>query len=315
MSKYRTNPPQLGGVLFLSDGGLETTLIFHDKVELPCFAAFDVLKTPAGKQRLRDYYARYIAIARSNKAGFILESPTWRASPDWGAKLGYTDTELAAVNRESIALMSELREAYETPSTTMVISGCVGPRSDGYAPESIMSEDEAQTYHTAQIATFSETDADLVSAFTMTNVNEAIGVTRAAMACGMPVVISFTLETDGRLPTGESLQEAIEAVDKATGKAVLYYLINCVHPAHFEATLANGGAWVARLRGIHANASRRSHAELDAAPDLDAGDPVELGGQYRALVERHNHLNVFGGCCGTDHRHLEHIALACSATV
>jgi homocysteine S-methyltransferase len=314
-SKYRTYLPQLGGALFLSDGGLETSLIFHDKVELPCFAAFDLLKTPAGRERLRDYYTRYIAIARSHEVGFILESPTWRANSDWGAKLGYADTEIAAINRESIALMRELRDAYETTSSPMVVSGCVGPRFDGYAPERIMSEEEAQAYHTAQIATFSATAADLVSAFTMTNVNEAIGVTRAAAACDMPVAISFTLETDGRLPGGETLQEAIEAVDKATGNAVLYYMINCVHPAHFEATLAAGGAWVARLRGIRANASRRSHAELDSAPDLDAGDPVELGGQYRSLVQRHNHFNVFGGCCGTDHRHVEQIALACVAGV
>jgi homocysteine S-methyltransferase len=314
MSKYRTNLPQLGDALFLSDGGLETTLIFHDKVELPYFAAFDLLKTPAGRERLRDYYIRYIAIARSNEAGFILESPTWRANADWGRKLGYSDTELIAVNRDSIALMGELREAYETPSSPMVISGCAGPRFDGYAPERMMSEDEAQAYHTAQITTFGATDADIVSAFTMTNVNEAIGVTRAAMACGIPVVISFTFETDGRLPAGETLQEAIEAVDKATGNAVLYYMINCVHPEHFETALATGGSSVARLRGIRANASRRSHAELDEAPDLDAGDPVELGGQYRTLVKRYKHLNVFGGCCGTDHRHVEQIALACTAT-
>ena len=211
--------------------------------------------------------------------------------------------------------MNELRDAYETPSTPMVISGCVGPRFDGYAPERIMSEDEAQAYHTAQIATFSATDADLVSAFTMTNVNEAIGVTRAAVACGMPVAISFTLEIDGRLPAGETLKDAIEAVDQATANAVLYYMINCVHPEHFEATLMAGEPWVVRLRGIRANASRRSHAELDAAPDLDAGDPVELGSQYRALVKRYNHFNVFGGCCGTDHRHVEQIAFACTGAV
>ena len=238
MNKYRTNLPQLGGALFLSDGGLETTLIFHNKVELPCFAAFDLLKTPAGRELLRDYYARYIAIARASNTGFILESNLAREF-GLGEKLGYTDTALTAVNRDSI-LMNELRDAYESPSTPMVISGCVGPRFDGYARERIMSEDEAQAYHTAQIATFSATDADLVSAFTMTNVNEAIGVTRAAVACGMPVVISFTLEIDGRLPAGETLKDAIEAVDQATENAVLYYMINCVHPEHFEATLMAG---------------------------------------------------------------------------
>jgi S-methylmethionine-dependent homocysteine/selenocysteine methylase len=162
-----------------------------------------------------------------------------------------------------------------------------------------------------QIGALAGAGADMVAAITMTNTNEAVGLTRAAVAAGMPVAISFTLETDGRLPTGQSLAEAIAEVDEATGGAPAYYMINCAHPTHFDAALAGGGAWLGRIRG--ANASRRSHVELNEAPDLDAGDPVELGGEYRALVRRLPHINVLGGCCGTDHRHIEQICAACKA--
>ena len=311
MSKHRDRLPQLDGGLFLTDGGIETTLIFHDGFELPHFAAFDLLKDESGRAALRRYYARYVAIARANGVGFVLESPTWGASADWGARLGYSDPALAEANRRAIELMSALRAAYETARSPMVISGCVGPRGDGYDPGTVMSAAEAEAYHTPQVRTFAATEADLVTAITMTNVNEAIGVTRAAKAAGMPVVISFTLETDGRLPTGDALPDAIAAVDEATGQGPAYFMINCAHPAHFEDALASGEPWVGRLRGIRANASRRSHAELDQAEDLDAGDPVELADWYRALRHRHGHLNVLGGCCGTDHRHIQQICGTC----
>jgi S-methylmethionine-dependent homocysteine/selenocysteine methylase len=310
MTKYRTHLPQLGGRLFLTDGGIETTLIFHDRFELPHFAAFDLLRQARGRAALHDYYARYAAIARREGVGFILESPTWRASADWGEKLGYTDAALAAANSDSIALMRELREEFETPRSPMVISGCVGPRGDGYDPGAVMSQAEAEAYHGRQVRSFGEAGADMVTAITMTNANEAIGVARAALKSGLPVAISFTLETDGRLPTGQALQEAIAEVDAATGDAPAYYMINCAHPTHFENVLA-GGASLERVRGLRANASKRSHRELNEAPDLDDGDPVELGGQYRDLCRRFGHINVLGGCCGTDHRHIEQIAKAC----
>jgi S-methylmethionine-dependent homocysteine/selenocysteine methylase len=228
-----------------------------------------------------------------------------------GRKLGYSAEALAGMNRKSIALMAELRDAHEADRSPMVISGCVGPRGDGYDPGQVMTAVEAQAYHAAQIRVFAETEADMVTAITMTNSNEAIGLARAAKAAGMPVAISFTVETDGRLPTGDTLKKAIEAVDDATGRAPVYYMINCAHPTHFDTALAAGADWVKRLRGIRANASRRSHAELDQAKDLDAGDPVELGRQYQQLRRRFGHLTVLGGCCGTDHRHVEQICLAC----
>jgi homocysteine S-methyltransferase len=311
MSKYRKRLPQLSGGLFLTDGGLETTLIFHDGMELPHFAAFHLLRDAAGREALGRYFERYIAIARSEGRGFILESPTWRASSDWGHKLGYSKEEIAAANRESIRLMLDLRDRHETASSPMVVSGCVGPRGDGYDPGQIMSAGEAEAYHAHQVAAFAEAGADMVTAITMTNANEAIGVVRAAAKAGMPVAISFTLETDGRLPTGQTLADAIAEVDAATANGPAYYMINCAHPLHFEDTLRAGGAWTARIRGIRANASRRSHQELNEAPDLDAGDPIELGEQYRGLLRRHAQINVLGGCCGTDHRHVESISRAC----
>lgn len=311
MQKYRSHLPQCTGGIFLTDGGIETTLIFHDKLELPYFAAFHLLKDKAGRDALIKYFASHAGIARAHDAGFILESPTWRASADWGAKLGYSPAAMADANRLAIELMQEVREQFETPRSAMVISGCVGPRGDGYEPGQVMTETEAEAYHHQQIEAFSKSDADVVTAITMTNVPEAIGLVRAARACAMPVVISFTLETDGRLPTGQSLKDAILAVDAATGDAPAYYMINCAHPTHFDAVLATPDSWVTRLRGIRANASRRSHAELNEAPDLDDGDPVELSVQYANLLRRHPQINVLGGCCGTDHRHIEQIAGAC----
>ncbi|HEX2113764.1 MAG TPA: homocysteine S-methyltransferase family protein [Alphaproteobacteria bacterium] len=309
MTKYRSRLPQLDGRLFLTDGGIETSLIFLDKLELPYFAAFHLLKDAAGRAALRRYYARYAEIARKTGVGFILESPTWRASPDWGEKLGYSEQALARANRDAIALMHELRAEFETGRTPMVVSGCVGPRGDGYDPGQVMSAEEAESYHAKQIRIFNEAGVDMVTAITMTNANEAIGVTRAA--AGLPVAISFTVETDGRLPTGQSLADAIEEVDRATSRGPVYYMINCAHPAHFDGTLSKGGAWLERVRGIRANASKRSHQELNEAPDLDDGDPVELGQQYRDLLKRHPQLNVLGGCCGTDHRHIEQIGMTC----
>lgn len=304
MTSYRNHLPQSQGGLFLTDGGIETTLIFHEGVELPYFAAFDLLRDRAGREVLRDYYRRYLKIAADNGTGFILESATWRASPDWGWKLGYSSGALAAANRDSIELLGELRKEYETGGVPIVISGCVGPRGDGYDPGTVMSAEEAETYHSEQVRIFAETEADMVTGITMTNVNEAIGLTRAAGTAGIPVAISFTVETDGRLPAGDRLQAAIETVDAETEYGPAYYMINCAHPTHFESVLSGGASWVGRIRGLRANASRLSHAELDEAEELDDGNPAELGEQYRRLRAVLPNLTVVGGCCGTDHRHI-----------
>lgn len=315
MSKYRHHLPQLKDALFTTDGGLETTLVFHEGMNLPYFAAFDLLKSDAGTERLRSYYNRYCAIARDQGLGIILESPTWRANTDWGAKLGYAAVALADVNRRAIGLMVELRTAWETPKTKIVISGNIGPRGDGYRSDFHMNAREARHYHRAQIETFAQTDADMVAAFTMNYVEEAIGIILAARDSAIPVAISFTLETDGRLPSGHSLRSAIELADTMTEGYPAYYMINCAHPTHFEQTLQEDGAWRERIRGLRANASKRSHAELDESPDLDAGDPFELGVQYRVVQKLLPKLTVVGGCCGTDDRHVTQICRALTAEV
>ncbi|SMF14725.1 homocysteine S-methyltransferase [Tistlia consotensis] len=311
MSKYRKHLPQTNGTLFLTDGGLETTLVFHDGMDLPCFASFVLMKDEAGRARLRRYYEQYIELALAEGRGMILEAPTWRASADWGERLGYSRAALAEANRAAVALIAEIRDRRETPAVPIVVSGCVGPRGDGYDPGQVMSAEAAEAYHAEQIGSFAEGEADMIGAMTMTNLPEAIGIARAAGKAGLPVAVSFTVETDGRLPTGQTLGEAIETVDRETGRAPAYYMINCAHPTHFAGTLAEGGAWMDRLRGLRANASRRSHAELDSSADLDDGDPVELGGEYRELLRRFRNVTVVGGCCGTDHRHVEAISRAC----
>jgi S-methylmethionine-dependent homocysteine/selenocysteine methylase len=311
---FRRELPQLAGDrLFVTDGGIETVLIFHRGLELPEFAAFDLLKDEAGTAALRDYYEPYLAIAREAGAGFVLEAPTWRASADWGARLGYSPEALADANRAAIALMEEVRAAHEGEVSPIVISGCMGPRGDAYAPSELMSAAEAERYHGEQIATLAGTAADMVTALTLTYAEEAVGIARAAAAAGLPVAISFTVETDGCLPSGQSLGDAIEQVDGATGSAPAYYMVNCAHPTHFAAELAGDDRWLDRLIGVRANASERSHAELDEAEDLDDGDPVDLGARHLELARRLPHLRVVGGCCGTDHRHVGEICAALRA--
>lgn len=310
MSKYRHDLPQTHGRLFMTDGGLETTLVFHDGIDLPAFAAFDLMKDDKGMQRLREYYVLYTEMARDHGLGIVLEAPTWRANADWAAKLGYDTAALAKTNRRAIDLLRDVRTAYETPDMPIVISGCLGPRGDGYQPGARMSVQQAQAYHAAQIETFADTEADMIAAFTMNYTEEAIGIARAAEAAGMPAAISFTLEVDGRLPSGETLREAIARTDEATGAYPVYYMINCAHPVHFAHVLQDSGTWRDRVRGVRANASMRSHAELDESTDLDDGNPAELGRQYVELDGLLPQLAVVGGCCGTDHRHVDHICRA-----
>jgi homocysteine S-methyltransferase len=312
MTRYRKGLPQFGGDFFMADGGIETTLIFQEGQDLPHFAAFHLFKTLVGEAVLRKYFQTYAELAMKFNVGLILETATWRANPDWATKLTYSEDALAEVNRKAVRLVEEIRSVYETPQTPIVISGCVGPRGDGYVPGTAMSEEESADYHRIQIETFAGTAADMVTAITMNYAEEAVGVAQAAKQANMPVVISYTVETDGRLPTGQSLGDAIKRVDDATSGYVDYFMINCAHPIHFAHALAGDEPWVGRIRGLRANASCMSHAELNEAPELDIGNPADLGQQYAELRRQQlKHLNVMGGCCGTDHRHIEQIASAC----
>jgi S-methylmethionine-dependent homocysteine/selenocysteine methylase len=303
--RYRAGLPQLDDdAPFLTDGGIETDLIFHQGLELPLFAAVDLLREEEGTEALRRYYEPYLELAREGGLGFVLETPTWRASPRWAEELGYSAEELDRLNRKAIELMEELRESHDTGGAPIVISGCIGPQDDGYNPRAKLSSADARDYHSTQIGTFAGTAADMVCALTMTYAEEAVGIAQAADEAGLPAAISFTLETDGRLPSGQGLGEAIEQVEAETDGAPAYYMINCAHPTHFESVLEEAAPWAARIRGLRANASTKSHAELDEAEELDEGDPADLGPRYAGLRDRLPNLNVLGGCCGTDHRHV-----------
>ncbi|MGB3668470.1 MAG: homocysteine S-methyltransferase family protein [Phormidesmis sp.] len=302
--------PQLNHSLFVTDAGLETVMIFKKGINLPEFASFVMLEDALQTELLRQYYEQYVAIAHTYKAGLILEAPTWRANRDWGQKIGYSEAALAELNKRAIAFLRDIRSEFKTAQSPMVVSGCVGPRGDGYNPTSQMDADTAAQYHASQIAAFKAAGADMVNAMTITYPEEAIGIARAATTVGIPAAISFTVETDGHLPCGTSLQVAIEQVDRETNRTPVYYMINCAHPTHFQSVLTTDEAWTNRIYGIRANASRKSHAELDESETLDSGSPQVLGREYAELKQQLHNLTILGGCCGTDSRHVEAICKA-----
>jgi homocysteine S-methyltransferase len=314
MKNDRQSLPHLGEEIFLTDGGLETTLIFHRGLELPHFASFTLLDDAKGRAELTDYYEPYLAIARDHGRGFILDTPTWRANPDWAEKLGYDLAALRALNIRSVEYVADLRRLWQKPGTRILLNGVIGPRGDAYQ-QGRMTAAEAEAYHAHQINAFAETEVDMVTALTLNTTEEAIGIIRVAKAVGLPVVISFTVETDGRLANGMSLEEAIETTDAETGSAAAYYMVNCAHPSHFDHVLEGDGEWLRRIGGIRANASAKSHAELDESTELDIGDPQDLGRRYSSLTARYPSMRVLGGCCGTDHRHVAAICEACTPRV
>ncbi len=304
--------PQLAGGLFLGDGGLETSLIYGQGVALPEFAAFPLLDSDAGRAQLQRYYQPFLELcAATPGAGFLLDTPTWRASADWGARLGYDAAALAAINRDAVQFVRALRDAWQPRiAGPIVLTGVIGPRGDGYVAALPGSVDEASAFHQPQAEALRDAGADMLAAVTMTSMTEALGVARAAHAVGLPVSISFTVETDGRLPSGERLREAIEGVDADALAQPAYFGVNCAHPSHFAACFEEGGAWLDRIRCVRANASARSHAELDAATEIDLGDMADLADRYVRLRSAIPKLNVLGGCCGTDERHMKAICEA-----
>jgi S-methylmethionine-dependent homocysteine/selenocysteine methylase len=311
MAIHRSNLPQLKGDLYVAYTGMETDLMFTQSVDLPGFASYPLLESKEGRAQLNGYYRDLIAVGKEHGIGVILESPTWVANRDRGAAVGYSPEQLIDLNKKAIAHMCAARD--ELGDLPTVISANVGPRADAYAPSEQMSAVEAEAYHLEQITTLAETHVDLISGYTLAYFAEAVGIVRAAKLFGLPVVIAFTVETDGCLPTGASLEEAITQVDAATGGYAAYFMINCAHPDHFGNVLTDA-PWIQRVRGIVANASRCSHAELDEAEELDDGDPNELGQQLAEIRRRFPHINVLGGCCGTDMRHMSSIARAAKTT-
>ena len=311
--RYRYALPHLNGKRMLTDGGLETTLIFQDGIDLPLFAAFLALETAKGVKALDRYMRKFAELAIRDGCGFIMDTPTWRASPRWAADLDVSLGRLKDLHRCAVDQLCGLRSELETPASPFVLNGAIGPQSDGYAPTEILSPDAAENYHQTQVQWFAEMGADMVSAVTMTYADEAIGFARAATEANIPAVVSFTVETDGRLPSGQTLAAAIDQVDEITRHSPAYYMINCAHPDHFRSVLQQGGDWILRIGGVRANASRLSHAELDEAEELDEGNPEEFGRLHRELLAILPNLTVFGGCCGTDHRHIEQVCRATAA--
>ena len=311
MSRYRDNLPQLSGDLYLTDAGIETDLIFNHGIEIREFAAHTLLPDPAGREAMADYFRGFLALANEYDAGYILDSQTWKAHMHWASDLGEDEAFLHQVNEESIAFMSSLREEFSGNKKPIVLNAAIGPQGDAYAPEAEVAADQAEEYHAKQLGWLAATDVDMITALTFTQSDEATGVVRAASNVGLPAVVSFTVETDGRLPTGQPLSEAVRAVDEATDAAAVYFMVNCAHPDHFFHVFDDSD-WTRRIRGVRCNASRLSHAELDECEELDDGDPEELAAQYKSLVKSMPWLNVFGACCGSDLRHVTQIAAAVS---
>lgn len=286
---------------YVTDGGLETDVIFNHGVDLPEFAAFPLLERPDGRALLRDYYEGYATIAASTGAGLLLESPTWRANTDWGARLGYDQPALDRVNVEAMRFMYGIADAWRDRLSQLRLSGVIGPRGDGYRA-SEADPDEAAAYHLPQVRALADAGADLVTAYTMTGVGEALGVALAARQVGVPAAIAFTVETDGRLLDGTPPAEAIEAMDAVCPPT--YYGVNCAYPTHIAAGLSADRKVLERVAFLRANASQLSHAELDEAEQLDDGDPVQLAKEVHGLRDLLPGLRVIGGCCGTDARHV-----------
>lgn len=290
--------------LFLTDCGFETSMFFNEGFDAPEFAAIVLMDDPDVRVAMRRYFDRFLAMADAADTGFILDTNTWRGGIGWGPKLGKSEADMARLNADAVAFAHKIRDAWQPRVSPILVNGVVGPAGDGYAPDKHLEPDEARRWHQPQIEAMAGLGVDLISALTLTHVGEAVGIVRAAVSVGLPVVISFTVETDGRLPTGESLREAVAATDAATDGAPIYFMVNCAHPDHFRDVLATGSDWISRIGGIRANASRLSHAELDEAEMLDDGDPEEFGQLHANLLEKMPNLRVVGGCCGTDHRHV-----------
>ena len=306
MAQFRKSLPQLSGSMFLTDAGIETDLIFNHGVEIREFAAHTLLPDPDSREAVANYLRGFLALANEHNVGFILDSQTWKAHPHWASDLGSSIDELMEANRQAIEFIASIKDEFAHNEGPIVLNGVIGPRGDAYAPEEQLSSDEAEQYHSRQVAWLADTPVDMVTGLTFTQATEAIGLVRAAQSKELPVVVSFTVETDGRLPTGQPLKEAIQKVDNETDHAAAYFMINCAHPDHFSHVL-KGSDWERRIRGIRCNASRMSHAELDESETLDDGNPEELAAQYREVIEKMPWLNVFGGCCGSDLRHVTRI--------
>lgn len=304
----RDFPPRLENRFYLTEAGTETEVLYKWGFELPEFAMYPLLDDPEADAVLRDMYRRYFDVAEAHDTGLLILGHDYRASPDWGAKLGYSPEALAEMQRRTIAFLDDLRREYAGRVRDAYIAGCIGPRGDAYGTGGTITEVEAEAYHSVQLSTLRTTPADMAIALTFNNIPEAVGVIRAARAIGIDIGVSLTLTTEGRLRSGPSLREAVETIDARTGGGAAWFGTNCAHPLEFAPALAEGGDWLQRLRYIRPNAVKMEQIALCKLGHLEDGDPIELGRQMAEVAAELPAADILGGCCGTDERHLETIA-------
>lgn len=300
-------PPRLDDRIYITEGGIETEILYKWGFELPEFSMYPLLDNADAMKTIHAMFDRVFAAAAAHDAGIVLAGLDYRASPDWAEKIGYSRDQLDAFIHRNIAFLKGRREAHADRVRDVYIAATCGPRGDAYGTGGTITEDEAEAYHAFQIAASKAAGADLVIGITFNNIPESIGFVRAAQDVGIPVGISLTLTPEGVMRSGPSLQQAVEEIDAATDGAAAWFGTNCAHPVEFEPAL-NGGAWTDRLRYVRPNASKMDKIALCKLGHLEDGDPEELGGQMADLKRRFPQADILGGCCGTDERHLGEIA-------
>ncbi|WP_242521620.1 homocysteine S-methyltransferase family protein [Motiliproteus sp. SC1-56] len=292
----------------MTEGGTETEIMYKFGFELPHFAMFPLLDNPKAVSALNGMYQRYLDTAAKHGFNALVGGLDYRASPDWGSLLGYSNTGLAEMQLRAIEFLRDVAKPYQGQIADIQIVGVVGPRGDAYALNKTISAQEAEAYHSTQLETLQQADVDLVWAATFNNVPEAVGVSRAAARCQLPLCMSFTLDSNHRLKSGPTLKQAIETVDlKAGDRRPDFYGINCSHPLEFSPAIEQA-AWFERVRCLRPNAAMMDKISLCKLGHLEDGDPQDLGEQMGELARRFPHIDIWGGCCGTWERHLEQIA-------
>jgi S-methylmethionine-dependent homocysteine/selenocysteine methylase len=300
-------PPRKPGLLYLTEGGVETEIMYKWGHKLPHFAMFTLLDKPEAMADMKSMFARALEVAATQKTGLVLSSLDYRASPDWAALLGISADGLRDVHFRTVAFMKEVAAPFVEKIPDLVFSGVIGPRGDAYGKGGGITEEEAEDYHTPQLKNLRDAGADMACALTFNNIPEAVGVARAAKAVGIPLGLYFTLNSKGTLGSGPTLKEAVESVEEITQGAPSYYGLNCSHPLEFMESLEDGD-WLKRVRSIRPNAVRMEKVALCKLGHLEDGDPEELGQQMGDIRQKFPQMDILGGCCGTDERHLGEIA-------
>jgi homocysteine S-methyltransferase len=307
MNKSKDFPKQTSRHYYMCEGGTETEIMYKHGFDFPHFAVFELLNDPKAVAALTGMYRQYFEVVAKYKMSALVGGLDYRASPDWGALLGYSAEGLADINHRCIDFLRNISKEYTAEIDNILVQGLIGPRGDAYNANHSITENEAQDYHSVQLETLKSTDIDLVSALTFNSIPESIGVARAAADLNIPLCISLSLDSSSKLNTGPTLGEAIETIDAATKSSAAFYMINCVHPLEYAPAL-KAESWMKRIRGVRPNASVMDKMSLCKIGHLEDGNPIELGQQVGDLIHRYPHMDIYGGCCGTWDAHLDQIA-------